>query len=246
MQFLTESLQTCFTVAIMKEGLQLDHIVLLGRSLAEYSHFFHLESIHQDRDRILDMGAGVSSCCAELSGRGHHVTAADPIYDLPPDIIESKCRSDLDDVVTQLPESVNNYRWVFYRDIADLRRHREQAYRGFLRHVRGAPTHYVTTELPQTSFHDNEFTVSLVSHLLFMYDDRLDYDFHKQSILELSRITTREIQIYPLTNLKAQKSLLVDQLMQDRDLSGLEIAVESIDFEFLKNSNERLMIRKGR
>ena len=79
-----------------------------------------------------------------------------------------------------------------------------------------------------------------------MYDDRLDYDFHKQSILELSRITTREIQIYPLTNLKAQKSLLADQLMQDRDLSGLEIAVESTDFEFLKNSNERLIIRKGK
>lgn len=103
---------------------------------------------------------------------------------------------------------------------------------------------YFNTELPQTLFQDNEFTVSLVSHLLFMYDDRLDYDFHKRSILELSRITSREIQIYPLTNLNAQKSLFLDELMQDQGLSGLNITIEQIDFEFVKNSNERLTITK--
>ena len=230
----------------MKEGLQLDHILLLGRSLAEYSQFFNFDDICQTQDKILDMGAGVSSCCAELTKRGHHVRAADPIYDLSADIIESKCRSDLDNVVTQLPETAHNYRWVYYKDLGDLKRHREDAYERFLTHFRLDPLLYIKTEFPQTSFQDNEFTVSLVSHLLFMYDDRLDYNFHKQSILELSRVTSREIQIYPLTNLKAQKSSFVNQLMQDQDLSGLEILVDRIDFEFVKNANERLTIRKGK
>ena len=226
----------------MNNGLQLDHIVLLGRSLAEYSQYFDLQNLRSDEDHVLDMGAGVSSLCAELSERGHHVTAADPIYDLSPDIIASKCRRDIDDVITQLPEHAHQYRWEYYRDISDLKQHREDAYQGFLRHFRVNPINYVKAELPQTPFHVNEFTVTFVSHCLFLYDDRLDYEFHKRSIMELARITSREIQIYPLTNFNANKSSFVDRIQQDQDLSALHFHIEQIDFEFVKNSHERLRI----
>ena len=227
---------------MMKNGLHLDHIVLLGRSLAEYSQFFDLQNLRPDEDHVLDMGAGVSSLCAELSERGHHVTAADPIYDLSPDIIASKCRRDIDDVLTQLPELAHQYRWEYYRDISDVKRHREYAYQGFLQHFRVNPINYVTAELPQTPFNVNEFTVTVVSHFLFLYDDRLDYEFHKRSIMELARITSREIQIYPLTNFNANKSSFVDRIQQDQDLSALHFQIEQIDFEFVKNSHERLKI----
>ena len=226
----------------MNNGLQLDHIVLLGRSLAEYSQFFDLQHLRPDADRLLDMGAGVSSLCAELSEQGHHVTAADPIYDLSSDIIAAKCRRDIEDVCTQLPELAHHYRWEYYRDISDLKQHREKACQSFLQHFRMNPRQYVTAELPGTPFQVNEFTVTFVSHCLFLYDDRLNYEFHKRSILELARITSREIQIYPLTNFNGKPSSFVDRIQQDQDLSALDFHIEQIDFEFVKNANERMRI----
>ena len=228
----------------MRDGLDLDNVVLLGRSLKEYSQYFFLSQLEPKEARILDMGSGVSSFCAEMAERGFQVIGADPIYDLPADMIGSKCQADLDEVCTQLPEVAHNYNWVFYKDIDDLRVHREMAYRRFLQDYRTNPHRYINASLPNTSFNDNEFTHSYVSYLLFMYDDRLSYEFHRESLRELARITENEVRIYPLMTLKARRSSFVDRLMADSELARLEFHIERTDFEFFRGSNETLIVKK--
>lgn len=115
----------------MRDKLELKEIPPLGRSFAEYFQYFGLSELELAEERILDMGAGVSSFCAEMSERGHDVTAADPIYLLPAELIQKKFRAGLEEVIFQLPEVAHKYNWVFYRDIGDLKRHREKAYTSF-------------------------------------------------------------------------------------------------------------------
>ena len=72
-----------------KQGLILDKVVLLGRTFDEYSRYFALDAAALKGRAVLDVASGVSSFCAEANGQGIHVTAFDPIYDLPPKQIEA-------------------------------------------------------------------------------------------------------------------------------------------------------------
>jgi len=101
---------------------------------------------------------------------------------------------------------------------------------------------YKPVEYPVSDFIDNQFTISLVSHFLFLYEDHINYDLHKKIILELLRITSKEIRIFPIVNLKGEKSSLVDTLMHDKDFERNQISVKKVDYEFMKNGNEMMAI----
>ncbi len=114
----------------------------------------------------------------------------------------------------------------------------------FIEDFKGQGTErYVPVEYPLTNFRDNQFTVSLVSGFLFLYEDMLDYDFHKKTILETLRITSREIRIFPIVNLKGEESSFVEHLICDRDFERFQISIKKVDYEFMKNANEMLVIR---
>jgi hypothetical protein len=53
----------------VKKGLDLDRVVLLGRTFEEYVRCFALAPAECRGKRILDVGAGVSSFCAEANAR---------------------------------------------------------------------------------------------------------------------------------------------------------------------------------
>jgi hypothetical protein len=63
-----------------KRGLQLDRVVLLGRTFEEYRRYFLLDPDRLIGKRVLDVAGGVSSFCAEGSKLGIKVTAFDPIH----------------------------------------------------------------------------------------------------------------------------------------------------------------------
>ena len=61
-------------------------------------------------------------------------------------------------------------------------------------------------ELPSLPFPDGSFDLTLVSYFLFAYQERLTYEFHRDSILELMRVTRSEACIYPTITFEAQPS----------------------------------------
>src|SRR5262245_20172960 len=61
----TWAIQTCWRSRAMKQGLVLDKVVLLGRTLDEYQRFFALNLESLRGRAILDVASGVSSFCAE-------------------------------------------------------------------------------------------------------------------------------------------------------------------------------------
>ena len=78
-----------------KRGLQLDRVVLLGRTFEEYRRYFLLEPHELIGKRVLDLAGGVSSFCTDANNLGIKVTAVDPIYSLSREKIGEQSDPDL-------------------------------------------------------------------------------------------------------------------------------------------------------
>ena len=93
-------------------------------------------------------------------------------------------------------------------------------------------------------FAAGEFDVTVVSYLLFAYQDRFDYEFHRDSILEIMRVTRIEARIYPTVTFEAQPSEYIPMLRSDPALQRFAFTEIKTDFEFLVNSNSYLRVRR--
>ncbi len=228
----------------MKRGLQLDRVVLLGRTFEEYRRYFLLEPDDLIGKRVLDVAGGVSSFCAEANQLGIRVTSFDPIYSLPPAKIRDRSEPDLESVYRVIG-SVPTYRWDYYKNPEYMRELRKRASTIFLEDYKTHPERYVAGELPRLSFADKEFDLTLVSYFLFAYQDQLGYEFHRESILEVMRVTRGEARIYPTVTFEAQPSEYIPMLQADPALERFAFTEIKTDFEFLVNSNSYLKVKRA-
>ncbi len=227
----------------IKRGLQLDRVVLLGRTFEEYRRYFLLDPDDLAGKRVLDVAGGVSSFCAEANELGIIVTSFDPIYSLPPEKIMERSEPDLESVYREIGR-VPTYRWDFYKNPEYMRALRKRASTIFLLDYKTHPERYVAGELPRLRFAEDEFDLTLVSYFLFAYQDRLDYEFHRKSVLEIMRVTRDEARIYPTVTFEAQPSKYIPMLRSDPVLQRFEFTETKTDFEFLVNSNSFLKVTR--
>ena len=228
----------------MKQGLILDKVVLLGRTLDEYRRYFALDLDQFRGKAILDVAAGVGSFCAEAHALGLDVTAFDPIYDWAPEEIERRCGPDLDHVVDAIRD-LKVYRWEFYKTPENLRSLREAAYRTFLADYRsGRGSRYIAGLLPTLPFRDGQFDLTLASYFLLVYENQFDYEFHRRSVLELMRVTRGEARLYPIVNFEARRCSYLDRFKSDPSMHRLRFEEVRTDFEFLAGSNYYLRIQR--
>jgi hypothetical protein len=228
-----------------KRGLDLKRVVLLGRTLEEYRRFFALDLEAWRGKTILDVASGVSSFAAESRALGYDVTAFDRIYSANATEIKTRCEHDLIEVTRDIGHKPV-YKWDFYKSVERMREFRARAYRTFLADYTPRANHYVAGELPKTNFADKQFDLTLVSYLLFVYEDHFTYEFHRKSLRELMRITAHEIRIYPIVTFEAEPSKYLSQLRDDPAFEGWTFEIVPTDFEFLRNSNCYLKIKRER
>ena len=224
-----------------KRGLRLDRVVILGRTFEEYRRYFLLEPDDLVGKRVLDVAGGVSSFCAEANALGINVTSFDPVYSLPPEKITERSEPDLESVYKAIG-SVPTYRWDFYKNPEHMRELRKRASTVFFCDYNAHPSRYVAGELPALPFAEDEFDLTLVSYFLFAYQDRLNYELHRESILEIMRVTRSEARIYPTVTFEGQPSEYVEMLRSDPTLQCFEFTDIKTDFEFLVNSNSYLRV----
>src|ERR1043165_6499510 len=131
-----------------KRGLQLNRVVLLGRTLDEYRRIFLIEPEQLVSKCVLDVASGVSSFCAEARELGIEVTSCDPIYEWEPERIRAQSGPDLDSVYKDI-QGLPTYRWSFYRNPEHMRELRQRAVTGFLAdYERTRGERYVAGKLP--------------------------------------------------------------------------------------------------
>jgi len=171
------------------------------------------------------------------------VTSFDTIYSLPPEKIMERSDPDLESVYQAIGR-VPTYRWGYYKNPEYMCELRKRASNIFLSDYKAHPDRYVAGELPRPSFADAEFDLTLVSYFLFAYQDRLGYEFHRDSIFEIMRVTRGEARIYPTVTFEAQSSEYVPMLRSDLALQHFAFTEVKTDFEFLVNSNSYLRVTR--
>jgi hypothetical protein len=227
----------------MAKKFELRDVIAIGRTFDEYCRMFNLTFTRLKGVAVLDAGGGVSSFTAEANGLGLNVKSADRIYGFSPQELESKSAVDLAEMLSKIDDIKENYNWDFYGNSTGLAQYRENARAGFIADYKvNRASHYVKTSFPWTVFTGGEFDITIMSHLLFLYDEHLDYEFHADTVAELLRITREEVMIYPLFNLRWKKCLFVDRIMGDARFSKSRFTVKKSGFEFVKGANEYLSI----
>jgi hypothetical protein len=219
-----------------KKGLDLKRVVLLGRTLEEYRLFFGLDLDELRGKSILDVASGVSSFTAEMRARGFDVTAFDRIYSASAEEIRTRCEPDLDEITRDIADK-KAYKWDYYKSAEGMRAFRARAYKGFLEDFTKHREHYVEGELPQTSFRDRQFDLTLASYLLFVYEDQFSYEFHRDSMRELMRITGGELRMYPIVTFEAEPSKYLERIRNEPEFKAWKFEVIPTGFEFLRGSN---------
>lgn len=229
-----------------KEEIKLDvsRIVFIGRTFDEYMSMFNLSKAELIGQRILDCPAGACSFTAVANQLGADVIATDVAYYHPFEQLAEKGFEDIKHVMLNMEKVQSNYLWDYYKTVEELRNHRTQALTNCTNDMKQFPNRYVPAVLPVLPFKDKEFDLTLSAHFLFMYADRLDYDFHLQSIQELMRVTKQEIRIFPFVDFASNRYEHLDKLVDFIQSQGYTTEEIKVPYEFQKDANTMLKITK--
>lgn len=227
-----------------KRKQELERIIFIGRTFEEYMQMFDLELQELKGKSILDCPAGACSFTTIGSSQGLNITACDIAYDHPVDDLESKGLQDTEHAMETMERAKDIFIWDFYENVQGLGKHRHQALHDCVKDMRENPERYVAATLPKLPFEKSQFDLVLSAHFLFMYGDRLDYAFHRETIRELLRVTSGELRIFPLVDLTGTRYEHLDRLVSELQEDGLQTEECNVPYEFLQNANSMLCIRK--
>jgi hypothetical protein len=222
----------------------IDDVAFIGRTVGEYERMFDLDLSAWTGESILDCPAGACAFVAEANERGIDATAADLLYDVPPDELREKCAADVDGAIAGFDGVEDQFVWAFYDGVADVRDHWTAAYQRFIEDYEDHfdTDRYVQTQLPDLPFDDDSFSLVLSAHLMFLYMDQLDHEFHEQSLLELARVASTEVRVYPLARFDGKRYPRLDELRETLAAAGYETETRHVPFPFQREDPEMLRI----
>ena len=222
--------------------IHIDQVALIGHTYNEYKQMFGFTREALKNKKVLDAGGGVSNFTGIANAFGLDVVAVDTIYDLPIPELEQRCNTDLAHVLNQLPKINNLYNWDYFGDISGLEISRIKSSQLFLKDYENSPNHYVSGSLRNLPFDAFSVDISLVSHLMFLYDELLDEQFHMEALKELMRVTKEEIIIFPLYNLSGEESDFVQPIKEKLKELDVKYVIEESEYPVMKNKNLRMRI----
>lgn len=168
----------------------------------------------------------------------------DPLYAFSAGQIRQRIEETRDTILQQLRANREAYVWTSLPSIEDLESRRMAAMDTFLADFADGRNEgrYLVGELPDLPFADRQFSLALSSHLLFLYSDQLDLDFHLQALQQLLRVAD-EVRIFPLLTLADEPSPHLAPVISELSQQGCSVTVEPVNYEFQRGGNRMLRIR---
>ncbi|MBD2510236.1 SAM-dependent methyltransferase [Nostoc sp. ATCC 53789] len=225
-------------------AMVLDKVVPFGRSMDEYIKIFNLTDADLNK-KIIGIGDGPASFNSEMTRQGKSVVSVDPLYQFSGDEILQRFNEVVDNIINQVKATSKDWVWGYHKSPDDLRRNRVKVIKEFLSDYENGKkiNRYIVDEFPKLEFKDQEFDIALCSHLLFLYSDHLDYNFHLNSIGEMLRIA-KEIRIFPLITLMWKHSQHLDEIVKHYTSMGYKIDIENVEYELQPGGNKMLKITR--
>jgi hypothetical protein len=222
---------------------------------------FNLKPFKLDGLRVLDCPSGPSSFVAEaLSSqyRVKEIIGCDLLYkEDNVEELKNRGKEDLGYMMKQLSCVPDLYDWNIYSSIGDLYQSRSKAFERFISDYEQdrllvrkggiAKNRYMHASLPNLPFKNRTFDLVLSSNLLFYYHNMFDYDFHLNSILELLRVTRKEVRVFPCQKPDATFPDYFDKLLDNiytHANKNISFKVEKVSYEFRRGVNKMLKINK--
>lgn len=215
-----------------------------GRTFEEYRRMFGLSPDDLAGRRLLDCGGASSSFSAVAAWLAEGTTAVDPMYDRPLADLEVICEEAIAHSVDQLREKRDAFVWDYYGDVDTRERYLRAAAERFLADFAHDPGRYVPAALPDLPFESRAFDLALSGNLCFLYDDRLDLNFHVAAILELVRVA-EEVRVFPLVSLDVTRSAYVDPVVESLRDAGHAVSTRDVDYEFQPGATAMLVVESG-
>jgi hypothetical protein len=152
-------------------------------------------------------------------------------------------------VISQVKRSLDGFVWGFFRDPEHLGHCRLAAMRRFLADFDQGKreSRYIAASLPSLPFRNGQFSLAVVSHLLFLYSEHLNLDFHLAALKELLRVA-REVRVFPLLDLEREWSRHVGPVREVLERAGFEVEIQAVEYEFQRAEDHagNRMMRVGR
>jgi hypothetical protein len=224
-------------------AFELKNVVPWGRNLDEYTSMFSLTDSDLKK-RIISFGDGPASFNAEMTALNRHVISLDPIYQFSKDELGQRIVETKETILEQARINQDYFIWTNIKSIEDLEKIRMDAMTRFINDFEFGKINgrYIYHELPNsTGYKDLSFDLGLSSHFLLLYS-QLGLDFHIKSLTEMLR-NCKEIRVFPLLNLNVIKSEFLDNIIEYFD-SDFIIKIVKVDYEFQRNGNEMLTIKR--
>ena len=227
-------------------AMQLDNVVPFGRSFDEYVTMFNLTATDLGQP-ILSVADGPASFNAEGTSLGHRIQSVDPLYCYQARDIKQRFDAVVDNIMTQIENTPDDWVWSYHHSPSDLRKNRENAIQKFCQDFgQGkAEGRYEVGSFPQLTYPDASYNLGLCSHFLFLYSEQFDRTFHLDSICEMLRIC-REVRIFPLLTLNLQPSPHLDFVLESLTKLGCQWEIQPVAYELQRNGNKMLKITKCR
>lgn len=225
--------------------MQLDRIVPLGRSMADYRAMFALRPGDRTR-RLLGCGDGPASFNAEWTRTGGRVVSLDPLYAWPGEAIRARIKATFPDVVRRMHAEPGRFRLADGETIERLANRRWTAMQRFLADYAagGRSGRYLAGALPRLPLPDDSFDLALCSHLLFLYEDQLSRAFHLRALRALLMVAG-EVRVFPLVNLEAETSRHLEPVRAALAAHGHASELVRVDYEVQRGAREMLRILRA-
>ncbi|MFS0554263.1 class I SAM-dependent methyltransferase [Brevibacillus sp. 179-C9.3 HS] len=147
-------------------------VAMTCRSYQEYVDMFSLTEEVLSKGSILDVGAGASSFTAVLCQQGREAIAVDPLYQMSPEAIDQKGKQEIEESTQKLAGIAHTLDWSYYGSLEKHRKIRETSLVQFIHAFMAdepSKIKYVPGLLPDLPFADNQFSLVVGSHFLFLY-----------------------------------------------------------------------------
>ena len=160
--------------------MKLEKVVPFGRSLDEYKNMFAFSNSDLNK-KIIGVGDGPASFNAEMFALGKSVVSVDPLYAFRAEEIEQQFESVVDNIISQVKATPNDWIWSYHRSPEHLKENRVNVLHRFVAdyEIGRAEGRYIVGELPiwslktksstLRSVHISCFCTPIVVHMSFIW-----------------------------------------------------------------------------
>jgi SAM-dependent methyltransferase len=221
-------------------------VLISSRSYDEYVAMFSLAAADMS-GTVLDCSAGAASFVTVARAKGTRAYAVDPAYAMSREDLAGAVRDDLTRGTAIAVENADRFSWDWYGSREARERMRRTAAAQFLTGLATAPGSMVAGELPRLPFREQCFDLVLCSHLVFTWADVLGLEWHRAALLELVRVSRREVRIFP-TVMQGRGDVVPfwTELMADLDAEDLVAEKRPVPYRFQVTGDHMLVLtRRG-